>query len=178
MSVEVKGLGAFDAAVKSWFAAVEEAAAEAAVGLAKEVFDKVLDESPQSSADFVANWRVSLNAPDPTFTIGVIKPSVKPYADDVGIHADDLFGKGSPEGIAYAKSHATWPKMKLGEKIFISNSASHDEDYAMKIENGTIKFRPVNAGAAHVAERSLNFVAHRYPVINKSSLAILRRVGV
>lgn len=172
------GLEAFDATVRGWFEAVEDVAAEAAVGLAKDVFDKVLDESPQSSADFVANWRVSLNVPDPTFTLGVIKPPVKPYANDVGIHEDALFGKGSPEGIAYAKSHAVWPKMKLGDKIFISNSASHDEDYAMKIEDGKVKFRPINQGSDHVAARSLNFVAHRYPTINKASLKNLIGLGV
>ena len=54
MSVEVKGLGAFDAAVKSWFAAVEEAAVEAAVGLAHEAFEQILETGPQFSGDFVA----------------------------------------------------------------------------------------------------------------------------
>ena len=172
------GLDKFDAAVKGWLSDVEDAAAEAAVGLAKEVFDKVLAESPQSSADFVANWKVSLNQPDTSFTIGVIRPSVKAYANSEGIRELDLFGRGSPEGIEYAKSHAVWPKMKLGDKLFISNSASHDEDYALKIESGKVNFRPINSGAGHVAARSMSFVAHRYEAIGKSQFEILRRVGV
>ena len=53
--VKVTNLSAFDAQVEAWFAAVEKAAAEAAVGLAKRVFDKVLIESPQYSGDFAAN---------------------------------------------------------------------------------------------------------------------------
>ena len=176
--VKVTNLSAFDAQVEAWFAAVEKAAAEAAVGLAKRVFDKVLIESPQYSGDFAANWQVSVDAPSSRFTVGVLKPKLHGYADSTGIHGLEPFKRGDPEAITYAKSHAVWPTIKLGQTIYLSNSANHDEDYAWKIEDGTIKFRPVTQGADHVGARSLNFVAHRYPVINKSALAILRRVGV
>ena len=176
--VKVTNLSAFDAQVKAWFAAVEKAAAEAAVGLAKRVFDKVLIESPQYSGDFTANWQVSVDAPSTKFTIGVLRPKLHGYADSVGIRGIEPFKRGDPEAIAYAQSHAIWPSIKLGQTIYLSNSANHDEDYAWKIEDGKIKFRMVNQGADHVGKRSLDFVAHRYPVINKSALAILRRVGV
>ena len=178
MSVAVKNLAGFDSVVQAWFAAVEEAAADAAVGIAKRVFDKVLIESPQYSGDFAANWKVSVNAPDTTFTIGVIRPRVAKYADGDGIKNTKPFGRGDPEAIAYAKAHADWSKIKLGDVIYISNSASHEEDYAFKIEKGEIKFRPVNQGAGAVARRSLEFVAHRYPQIDRGQLAVLRRIGV
>ena len=58
MSAALRGLPQFNAEVKKWFAAVEREAAKAATGLAKQVFEKVLEESPQNSGDYVANWKV------------------------------------------------------------------------------------------------------------------------
>ena len=175
--VKVTNLSAFDAQVEAWFAAVEKAAAEAAVGLAKRVFDKVLIESPQYSGDFTANWQVSVDAPSTKFTIGVLRPKLNGYADSVGIRGIEPFKRGDPEAIAYAQSHAVWPTIKLGQTIYLSNSANHDEDYAWKIEDGKIKFRMVNQGAAAVGRRSIEYVGHRYPVIGQSQFSILRRVG-
>ena len=60
MGVKVLNLDAFDASVQSWFTAVKGAAEQAAVGLARRIFDKVLLESPQFSGDFAANWKVGL----------------------------------------------------------------------------------------------------------------------
>lgn len=176
MAAVIQNLAEFENSVQSWFKAVRGAAEEAAVGLAKRVFDKVLIESPQSSGDFTANWKVSVGAPDTTFTIGVIKQRLS-HADHEGIKWELLYKRGDPEAIAYAKSHANWQPIRLGQTIYISNSAEHDESYAMKIENGSINFRPANKGAEAVGRRSVAFVAGRYGVISKESLAVLTRVG-
>ena len=176
----LEGLDKFDAAVGAWFGAVEKASQEAAAGLAKRIFDKVLIESPQATADFVANWKVSVNAPAPAsdFTAGVIPGKFKSYPDSVGIYSTELFKRGDPEGINYAKRHVVWSPIKLGDIIFISNSAIHDEAYAWLIEEGEVNFRQVNAGADYVGYRSVQFVANRYPNIGSAQLAVLRRVGV
>lgn len=176
MAVVIQNLDKFEADVQSWFKAVRGAAEEAAVGLAKRVFDKVLIESPQSSGDFTANWKVSVGVPDTTFTIGVLKQR-QSHPDHEGIRWDLLYKRGDPEAIAYAKSHAHWQPIKLGQTIYISNSAEHDENYAMKIENGQINFRPVNSGAGAVGRRSIAHVASRHKVISREALAVLRRVG-
>ena len=173
------GLDQFNAQVKGWLQSVEEAAEEAAVGLANKVFEKTLAESPQFSGSYAANWKISyghINAHaevDPLNTKGK-RPA--PYE------------RNSEPAKTYARAHRESPEggFKLGQSIFVHNSTvspsevlgGSDTNLAWEIENGTIKFRPINQGADHVGVRSLNFVAHRYPVINKASLAILRRVGV
>lgn len=179
MFVALKGIGKFDAAVKAWFASVETASAAVAVGLARRVFDKVLIESPQYSGDFAANWKVTIDAPAPAsaFNADAVAKKRHGYPDATGIHEFTPFKRGDPEAIAYAKAHATWASIKLGQSIFISNSAEHDELYAWQIEHGIINFRPVNVGAGAVGRRSVAFVGHRFPVIGKSQFEILRRVG-
>lgn len=174
--VSLSNLDKFDASVQLWFQNVKRAAEEVAVGLAKQVFDRVLIESPQYSGDFTANWKVSVGTPDKSFTIGVIAPKLK-HPDTEGIRHVDPFKRGDPEAIAYAKSHAHWQPINLGQKIFISNSADHDQPYAMLIEEGAIKFRPVNRGADYVGRRSVEHVSNRYRQIGAGQLAILRRIG-
>lgn len=176
MSVELKvtNLPAFNAQVTSWFDSVAKATEEAAVGLAKEVFETVLEESPQFSGDFTANWKVSVDAPAPVSSFipgAVTKVEVGAY----GMASITAFKRGDPEAIEFAKTHAAWQTIKLGQRIFISNSAHHDEDYAWKIEDGSIKFRPVNAGAGAVAKRSVAMVIAKYKTIGASELASLRR---
>lgn len=174
MSVVLKGLGEFDASVQGWFKAVSGAFAEAAQGLAKETLNIVLEESPQFSGDFTANWKVSVGAPDTSFTIGVIRPRVAQYPDSDGLLNVVPFKRGDREAIDYAKRHAAWETIKLGQHIFLSNSANHDENYAWKIEDGSIKFRSVNSGAEAVARRSARMVLAKYASIGASELATLR----
>lgn len=172
--VKVKdgSLAKFNESVQGWFSRVRTAAEGAAVGLGKEAFEQILETSPQYSGDFTANWKVSVGTPDTTFTIDVI-PSRVSSPDDDGIRHSEPFKRGDGEAIAYAKSRAKWPVLKLGQKLFISNSANHDEPYAMKIENGEIKLRPVNKGADHVVRRSTQYVLNRYSRIDKVQLQAL-----
>lgn len=168
----VIGLPKFDSDVKAWFASVKEAAEEAAVGLAKVAFNQILYTSPQFSGDFVANTRLSIGTPDTSFTPAAVSPSEK-----ISLTA---FSVGSEPAINYAKSGNAEKLMgfKLGQKIFISNSASHDEAYAHKVEAGTIHLRQVNQGASHVFGRAVTFTTSRYGNLGKSKLAALRRFGV
>lgn len=159
------GLSAFDAAVRGWFAAVEEAAAEAAVGLAHNAFEEILETGPQFSGDFVANTRVSMSGtPDKTFEEGL-----------GGGTMHEPFKMGDSPAQAAAKSRATWTTPKLGTPIFISSTAKHDEFYSHKIEDGQIALRSVNAGADHIYRRAASNTKHRYSTIGKVQLADLRK---
>ena len=169
-ALKTTNLPAFDATVSAWFDSVENATAEAAVGLAKEVFDTVLEDSPQFSGDFTANWKVSVDAPDTAFTPGVVQRVI---VGAYGRPSIDAFKRGDPEAIEYAKRHAAWETIRLGQRVFISNSAHHDEDYAWKIEDGSIKFRPGHRGG--VAARAVRTVAAKYKTIGAGELAALRR---
>lgn len=166
-ALKIENLAAASTTVREWFKSVEAAAAEAAVGMAREAFEQVLETSPQYSGDFVANWKVSKNAPDTSFTPGIFTNGGRP-----------LFRMGSSPAMAYARANAHWPELKLGESIFLSNSASHTEPYALKIEHGLIKLRPVNEGGAYVAQRAARYVLHRYTKIGKVQLEILRKLGL
>ena len=172
------GLNEFNAAVRGWFDAVEKAAEDAAVGLATKVFEKALAESPQYSGSYAGNWKLSYGSIDTSFEF-----------DPLGTKGSGpIYQRGSGPAQGYARAHGMKSPggFKLGQSIFVSNSTvskSSDPRYsdvnlAWQIEQGYIRFRPVNEGADHVGTKSLNFVAHRFQNINKASLAILRRVGV
>ena len=172
------GLNEFNAAVRGWFDAVEKAAEDAAVGLATKVFEKALAESPQYSGSYAGNWKLSYGSIDTSFEF-----------DPLGTKGSGPIyqrGSGPAQGYAHAHGMKSPGGFKLGQSIFVSNSTvskSSDPRYsdvnlAWQIEQGYIRFRPVNEGADHVGTKSLNFVAHRFQNINKASLAILRRVGV
>ena len=166
--IRVKNLDAFDAAVQAWFAKAETAAAEVAVGLAKEAFEQILENGPQYSGDFVANTKVSVDAPAPV-------SDFEPFA--LNDTTKDPFKLGDSPAMDHARANATWPTIKLGQKIFISSSAKHDEFYAWKIEKGRIKLRPENAGAVAVYTRAARYVGHRYNFIGKAQMDWLGKMG-
>lgn len=162
--IEVKNLSAFDRTVQDWFDNVEKAAAEAAVGLAHEALDSILENSPQYSGDFVANWKVGKTV-DGSFTSNAIG----------GLDAAEPYKRGDTPAMAYARSQVNWPTLKLGESVYLFNNAHHDEPYALKIEAGTIKLRPVNEGADHVVRRAALTLAFNYTNIGPIQLEGLRK---
>lgn len=164
MSVAVKNLAGFDSVVQGWFAAVENAVAEAAVGLAHECFEQILEMAPQYSGDFVANTRYSIGAPTGTYEV----------FNDPKNH---VFQMGSTPAMAHARGKANWRTPALGETLFISTTVKHDEAYAWKIEAGTIKLRPVNEGGDHIYRRAAAYTQHRYASIGRVQLDILRKIG-
>lgn len=163
--LKVSGLADFDAAVKGWLGAVEDAAAKAAVGLAKETFGMLLRGSPQYSGDFAASWRVGYGTVDRTY--------------EQNLFSDDLFSvgpfqQGSHKAMDFARAKAQWKPLQLGEHIYISNSATHTEPYAWKIENGQIKFRAVNSGSEHLVRRTVTFLGNIYKSLGKSQLSSMK----
>lgn len=166
--IKLENLDSFNASVQRWFSSVEEAAAEAAVGLAKEAFEEIIQYSPQYSGDFVANWKVSKNTPDTSFTLDAVH----------GFNKAEPFQMGDSPAMEYARQHAKWPKIRLGESIFLSNSARHDEPYAWKIELGQVALRPVNEGAEHVVFRAASLVGFNFTNIGPVQLEGLRKAWV
>ena len=175
--LKVKNLEAFNRAVEEWFDAVEAGVGKAAVGIAKQVLDKALINSPQYSGDYAANWKVSFSGKaDDSFSTW---PGSRHSIWSAGTKCIEPFSRGSMEAIEYAKEHATWPSsMKLGTPILISNSAAHDEPYAWLIEKDQIKFRTPNMGAGQVATHAVTRVARMYKTIGRMEFEALRGVGV
>lgn len=165
--IKVTNLAEFDAEVQRWFNAFEKAAAEAAVGLAKAAFKQILETSPQYSGDFVANWKVQINGVTPSFTSNAVG----------GLDREVPFQVGDRPAINKALSNAKWPRIKLGDSIYLHNTAFHDSYYAWKIENNQINFRPVNEDAHHVVTRALYATAFMNDRLTPQRLAILRGIA-
>ena len=171
-SLSVKNLGAFKAATDKWLADARQAAEEARVGLAKRVFEKILYISPMYSGDFVANWKVFYGSPKYEFEADLFdgKKYVSP----------DPFKRGDLTAIHYAQHNANWAAVPLDTAIYLTNAAVHkddegnEEEYGWMIEAGTIRLRPVNAGAVHVMARAKKEMANRYAHITPSELKTLR----
>ena len=174
----LEGLEKFDADVGAWFVAVERAAQDAAAGLAFVALQRVLEESPQYTGDFVSGWEVSFNTP-----ANIWRPAKILNRNMIDSGYIDPFEKGDEPAISYAEGNA-WPRLSaaksqpLGTDIYLSNSAVHDEPYAWKIERGEIDFRSVNPSSSHVVSRAVDFTKHRFASIGRSQLTILRSLGV
>lgn len=183
----ITNLDSFDRSVEQWFSEVQKATEEASVGLAKRVFQKLVEGSPQFSGDFAANWKVGFGYVDQSFQMDALPKSFSSHTDHTGIPSFEPFSRGDREAIDYANRHAKWKKLELGQSIFLSNSAFHlDKEegfsgvidlYGWKIENNQIKFRPGNRGAGAIAARSVYGVATKYSSINGARLELLRRLG-
>lgn len=142
--IKVENLEQVFSDIDNWLAAAEAQIEGIARGLATEALINLLDHSPQYSGDFAANWKVSVNVPDHSFEAGIfgktfaVKGSGSPFI------------RGDMPALQYAMRNAMGKLdgFKLGDTIWISNSAKHLELYAWKIENNKIKFRPGNYGEA------------------------------
>ena len=164
--LKVHGLSSLKSACAAFIAEARLNAQIAALGMAKRTFNHLLYISPQYSGDFVANWKVDYGTPSYRFT---------PQALGKSFPDEDPFKRGDTRAIEYAKQNAAWRLPNLGETIYLHNSAAHDEPYAWKVEDGTIRLRPVNEGAAYVVRRSVQFVSTRYTAIGASQITSLRR---
>jgi len=60
----------------------------------------------------------------------------------------------------------------------LTNSAVHDEPYAWKIEDGSIKFRSVNKPGDRPVARAAYMARNRFKHIGKTQLDFLKRFGV
>lgn len=166
MSVEIKNIGEFHGQLSSWINAVKLATAEAAMGLAHDAFEQILETGPQNSGDFVANTKVAVGRVDESFT-----PSA------VGVVRSGMFKMGDTEAMGYARDRANWTPGKLGETVFISSSAAHDDPYAVKIEEGLINLRDVNEGADFIYRRAAMHTGHTYKHIGKVQMETLRKAS-
>ncbi len=134
--------------IARWSERLRDHVSEIAVDMAQVAFKYVLEESPQYSGDFAANWNVDYGKSDFSFEYFAVYDGVsEPYR------------RGHPSAINYARARAKWRKLPHGQSIFLTNTAKHTESYALKIEHGKIKFRDVNAGAERVAARAVRFAA-------------------
>ena len=176
VALSVSNLVDVNREVKKWFDAVEDAARDAVVGLAKEVLDNALINSPQYSGDYTASWRVTFNHIDSTYEKDAISGAAR---WNQGAGGPEPFGRGDQKAIDFALTHnaAVWPTIKLGGTVYITNSAQHEDAYAWKIENNEITFRTPNMGAYRVGQNAVEKIARRHPTITKAQLKSWKVLG-
>ena len=176
VALSVSNLAEVNSKVKAWFGAVEDAARDAVVGLAKEVLDNALINSPQYSGDYTASWRVTVNHIDTTYEKDAIPGAARWNQDKDG---PAPFGRGDQQAIEFALAHnaAVWSTIKLGGTVYITNSAQHEDAYAWKIENNQITFRTPNMGAYRVGQNAVEKIARRHPTITKAQLNSWKALG-
>lgn len=136
-ALEFRNLDAFVNDLRGWVEQVRADAADAAAGLAYTALREVAQMSAQYSGDFAANWKLAVGSPDYSFQGQLFSLAHGPRI------------MGDAQAIDYALDHARGKLagMKLGDTLYLANSAAHDEAYAWKIEDNRIKFRPGNKGA-------------------------------
>lgn len=133
--------------IDSWLAAVVEETEEVAKGLATEAMITLLDNSPQFSGDFAANWKLSVANPDYSFQAGVF-PKYAFTATRTKKKRREPFILGDQPAMqhAFIQAMGKMDQFKLGQTIWLTNSAEHLVPYAWMIEDNRIKFRPGNHG--------------------------------
>ena len=176
VALSVSNLSEVNSKVKAWFGAVEDAARDAVVGLAKEVLDNALINSPQYSGDYTASWRVTSKVIDYTYEKDAIPGAAR---WNQGSGGPEPFGRGDQQAIDFALAHnaAVWSTIKLGGTVYITNSAQHEDAYAWKIENNQITFRTPNMGAYRVGQNAVEKIARRHPTITKAQLNSWKALG-
>lgn len=146
--------------IDNWLKAVETETAAIAVGLAKYAFEYVLMVSPQYTGDFVANWNLSKGAPDTSF---------QPYGafpNRGSGFRPHLMGDLAAVNEAVRRNRGALDGAKLGQTLWMANTAYHTEFYAFKIEDNQIVFRAGNMGEPVM--RTLRHMSTVFGHISKS----------
>lgn len=157
----------FAGVAKLWVEAVKGHTAQVAKGLSRELLNVILYTGPQYSGDFVANWNVSVGAPDYTF---------RPVNESVRYMR--VQREGAPMAIGKSLARARVGNLWLGQTIWLANGAYHDESYAVLIENNQIKFRPENPSGGRVVARAIQRVGNKYGRIDRAAAMRLSMLGV
>lgn len=112
--------------------------------------------SPVYSGDFASNWNVSYGRPDTTFILA--------GGDYMRIDKDTLRAFSPNSALSVGKGNFDMSGFRLGQPVFLTNAAEHDEPYAWLIEDDKIKFREVNVGLGGVGRKTATHIIERFGV--------------
>lgn len=166
--IKITNLNKVIADIDRWLLAVHEDVEQIAIGMMKVMLNQAIYHSPQYSGDFVANYKVSVGKIDTSYTQGVFSdkkfPTKAPYQ------------KGDMPAISFAAAAnvGKGAGFRLGNTIWLSNSSAHDETYAWKIENNTLRLRPQNFGGEGPMRAVRAYMAVNFGRITKANRDKLR----
>lgn len=172
--LRVKNLARVMEQAERFLARAEREATEAARGLAAELANRMIENSPQWSGDFASNWRFSVNSVDYSHDEGDVPPKSGSIPEPWQQFSRPAVQMGK------AKIRGMDASFKLGDTIFISNSSSHGgETYAGDIFSGKVRLREVNRNVL-IADVLSDFNAEFGVILGPSKVNKLRktRAGV
>lgn len=159
---------AFDI-IDKWSGGVEEQLSAVAKGLANYALNYVLPVSAQYSGDFAANWNLSVNTPDRTFRQDLFPG--RDYPRHKGSLPPFAMGDLAPQSYAIANNQGKLSGFKLGDSLWLANTAFHTDYYSFKIEDNQIQFRASNSGAP--LARTFENIRREFGTITKNNVGKL-----
>lgn len=109
--------------------------------------------SPVWSGDFASNWNVSYGTPDTTFI-----DSGGDYMRSSSEPGKEYKMNPLSSAIGLPPGNFNMVGFRLGQPVYLTNAAEHDEPYAWLIENNQIKFRSVNVGKHGVGAKAAGYI--------------------
>lgn len=139
-----------------------------AIGMMKVMLGKALQTSPQYSGDFVANYKLSINKVDTSFKEGVFPDRMFP--------TENPFQRKDSQAIRYAiaANDGKLSGAKVGDTLWLANSANHHDLYAWKIEDNLVKLRPVNYGGEGPLRQVRAYMKAHFSRIDKTNREFLK----
>lgn len=157
--------------------ALEGDVRQAIAGVAVELFNNIINRSPQYSGAYAASWTISSNEPKYINRRGQVEGTALKRDEDTGLFIEAPFQKGSVPAIdlALRESKGFSEAFRLGDTVWIANGVLNEEgeSYGPSIESGTINLRAVNR-PGDALQRSLNFVVGRYGEISQQAVVKLK----
>ena len=166
------------------FFELEDIVESASIGIAIELFNNILNRSPQWSGSYVASWSISLN--EPKFVDRSAQAlALSKVRFDIDADPEERqqapFSRGSVEPINIALREASGIKQSftLGDTIYISNGVIsrdpgfEDYHYGPDIESSMAELRAANRPGEAV-RRSINYVMKRYGDITQNDVIKLK----
>lgn len=127
--LKIDNAAEFAAGLDAWYAALYDAVEGAFRGLTVRAFKEIVWGSPQYTGNLTASWKISIGAPDSSYTETSFKTAHLPKAPrekDGRLYAV-LHQRRDPEAIDYALSAnglTVW-LVRLGEDVFIQNNTPY-----------------------------------------------------
>ncbi len=155
----------------------------AARGLSVELFETIVERTPQREGDMVASWTYSLNVEREVNRAGMVPP---PAIVPEGEEGETFYRKGSSPGIEVAmrENAGASDGFELGDTVYIVNGVLDGEGYhyGLQVEAGqivneegdTLPLRAVNRPGDAV-KRSIDQVERRYSEMSDRSAKRLAR---
>lgn len=131
-------------------------------GIAIEMWDFILEETPQFQGRMAASWTFSYDSP----IFEDRSHKVWEGETRVAKNWDRFYGRSKGDdraiGISTYANIGNDNVAKLGVTMFISNGVDHGEGpYSLDVETGQVNLRPVNMPGAPVA-RAIDLMQSRY----------------